>query len=175
MQKSKNDQLRIGNEVVISELSGSACPVSLLKRYLDKFRISPNSRDLIFKSISKGKGFCKLVSADKPIRYSCIRDGFRRDLKTLGLTHLSSVSIPCVWVGPLRRLIMALMTVSFSVMAAGSWLRRRTFMLIIASSKGSQFLSVWVCNCFPRAQYLVALACLGWFLPGPPQMNLFAY
>ena len=41
VQKSKNDQLRKGNEVVISELSSSACPVSLLKRYLDKFRIPP--------------------------------------------------------------------------------------------------------------------------------------
>jgi len=33
VQKSKNDQLRRGNEEVISELSNSACPVSLLKRY----------------------------------------------------------------------------------------------------------------------------------------------
>ena len=82
MQKSKNDQLRRGNEVVISELSSSACPVSLLKRYLDKFRIHPNSRNLIFKPISKGK----LVSPDKPISYSCqIRDGFRRDLKNIGV------------------------------------------------------------------------------------------
>ena len=37
VQKSKNDQLRRGNKVVISKLSSSACPVSLLKRYLDKF------------------------------------------------------------------------------------------------------------------------------------------
>ena len=144
MQKSKNDQLRRGNEVVISELSSSACPVSLLKRYLDKLHISPNSRDLIFEPISKGTGFCKLVSLDKPISYSCIRDEFRRDLKNI----VSSVSIPCVRVGPLRRLIMALTTVSFSVMAGGSLLKRKTLMLMIASSKGSQFLSVWVFNCF---------------------------
>ena len=41
VQKSKNDQLRRGNEVVISELSSSACPVSLLKGHLDKFHIPP--------------------------------------------------------------------------------------------------------------------------------------
>ena len=35
VQKSKNNQLPKGNEVVISELSSSACPVSLLKRYLN--------------------------------------------------------------------------------------------------------------------------------------------
>ena len=85
VQKSKNDQLRRGNEVVISELSSSACPVSLLKRYLDKFHIPPNLRDLIFNPISKGKGSCKLVSPHKPISYSCIRDGFRRDLKSIGV------------------------------------------------------------------------------------------
>ena len=83
--ESKNDQLRRGNEVVISELSSSACPVSLLKRYLDNLRIPPNSRDLILKPISNGKGICKLVSPDKPISYSCIRDGFRRDLKNIGV------------------------------------------------------------------------------------------
>ena len=41
MHKSKNDQLCKGNEVVISELSSPACPVSLLKRYLDKSQIPP--------------------------------------------------------------------------------------------------------------------------------------
>lgn len=32
--KSKNDQLRKGDEVVVSQLSSDACPVALLKRYL---------------------------------------------------------------------------------------------------------------------------------------------
>ena len=133
VQKSKNDQLRKGNEVVISVLSSSACPVSLLKRYLDKFRIPPNSRDLSFKPISKG--FCKLVFPDEPISYNCIRDGFRRVLKNIGVDP----SKFCLRVGPLRPLIMALMTESFSVMAAGSLLRRKTFMLLTASSKTRSF------------------------------------
>ena len=67
--KSKNDQLRRGDEVVISELSSCAYPVKLLKRYLYKFRIRPYSRCLIFRPISRGKGSCKLVSTDKPISY----------------------------------------------------------------------------------------------------------
>ena len=78
-------QLCKGNEVVISELSSPACPVKLLRKYLDKFQIPPDSRDLIFKPISRGKGSCKLVSPDKPISYSSIRDGFRRDLKNIGV------------------------------------------------------------------------------------------
>ena len=32
-----------------------------------------------------GKSSCKLVSPDKPISYSSIRDGFRRDLKNIGV------------------------------------------------------------------------------------------
>ena len=144
VQKSKNDQLRRGNEVVISELSSSACPVSLLKRYLDKLRIPPNSRDLIFKPISKAKAFCKLVSPDKPISYSSIRsirDGFRRDLKNIGVDPSKFGLHSLRSGGSLRRLIMALMIVSFSVMAAGSLLRRKTFTLMIALSKDWQFLA----------------------------------
>ena len=82
--KSKNDQLRRGDEVIISELSSPACPVQLLKRYLTKMQISPDSRDLIFRPISRGKGCCKLVSPDKSISYGSIRDAFRRDLKSIG-------------------------------------------------------------------------------------------
>ena len=37
--KSKNDQLRKGDEVVIMQLSSSVCPVELLKRYLVMFKI----------------------------------------------------------------------------------------------------------------------------------------
>ena len=82
--KSKNDQLRRGREVVISEIHSCACPVKLLKRYLTEFQIPPDSRDLIFRPISKGKNFCKLVVPDKPISYGTIRQSFRRDLKNIG-------------------------------------------------------------------------------------------
>lgn len=82
--KSKNDQLRRGDEVIISELSSCACPVKLLKRYLSTFNISPDSRDLIFRPISRGKGSCKLVAPDRPISYSSIREAFKRDLKSVG-------------------------------------------------------------------------------------------
>ena len=83
--KSKNDQLRKGDEVVVSQLSSAACPVELLRRYLAKFKITPNSKELIFKPISRGKGCCKLVAPDKPISYSTIRGAFRRDLLSLGV------------------------------------------------------------------------------------------
>ena len=83
--KSKNDQLRKGNEVAISQLSSSACPVELLKRYLAMFKIPPDSKDFIFGPISRGKGCCKLVAPDKPISYSTIRGLDRPDLQSLGV------------------------------------------------------------------------------------------
>ena len=83
--KSKNDQLRKGDEVVISQLSGFAFPVELLKRYLAMFKVPPDSKDVIFKPISKGKGSCKLVAPDKPISYSTFRRPFRKDLQSLGV------------------------------------------------------------------------------------------
>ena len=82
--KSKNDQLRRGDEVVISELPSRACPVKLFKKYLTKFQIPPDSRDLIFRPISKGKDSCKLIAPDKPISYGTMGEAFRWDLKTFG-------------------------------------------------------------------------------------------
>ena len=49
-----------------------------------KFKFPPDSRDLIFRPISKGKDSCKLIAPDKPISYSTMRQAFRRDLKTIG-------------------------------------------------------------------------------------------
>ena len=37
------------------------------------FKVPPDSKDFIFRPISKGKGSCKLVDPDKPISYSTIR------------------------------------------------------------------------------------------------------
>ena len=56
----------------------------LLKKYLTKFKFPPDSRDLIFRPISKGKDSCKLIAPDKPISYSTMIQAFRRDLKTIG-------------------------------------------------------------------------------------------
>ena len=47
--------------------------------------MSPNSQELVFKHISKGKGPYKLVSTGRSICYSCIWDAARRDLKNIGI------------------------------------------------------------------------------------------
>ena len=83
--KSKNDQLRKGDEVIFSEIPGPACPVKLLQTYLAHFSIPSSSRDLIFRPISRGKNSFKLVSQDKPISYTTITEAFRKDLRSVGV------------------------------------------------------------------------------------------
>ena len=83
--KNKNDQLRKGDEVIFSEISGPACPFKLLKSCLTHFSIPASSRDLIFRPISRGKNSFKLVSQDKPISYPTIREAFRRDMRSVGV------------------------------------------------------------------------------------------
>ena len=46
-EKSKTDQLRQGDQVVIAQSGGSVCPVALLKIYLRKLDIDPHSNEFI--------------------------------------------------------------------------------------------------------------------------------
>ena len=90
IDKSKNDQLREGNEVLISEGEGSVCPGKILNEYLLRMNISPSSSDLIFRQLVKTKASHKLAARDKPICYSTFRDHLR---KTLG----NSVPDPTIY------------------------------------------------------------------------------
>ena len=49
VEKSKTDQLRQGDEVVIARSGGSASPVSILQQYLSRLNIDPHSDELIFR------------------------------------------------------------------------------------------------------------------------------
>ena len=48
VDKSKTDQLRQGDEVVIAQSEANVCPVFLLKDSLKKLDISPDSSEFIF-------------------------------------------------------------------------------------------------------------------------------
>lgn len=43
VEKSKTDQLSQGDEVIIAQTDGSACPVSILLDYLSRLNIDPSS------------------------------------------------------------------------------------------------------------------------------------
>ena len=68
VDRSKTDQLRKGNEVVISRISPQdACPVSIFKRYvseLERFPVEPSH--YVFKPLTKSKLGHKFVSTNKP-------------------------------------------------------------------------------------------------------------
>ena len=85
VKKSKTDQLRQGDEVVIACSGGSACPVSILQQYLSRLNIDPHSDELIFGQSVKTKSSYKMVSKDKPISYSTFRDHLSKSLRSVVL------------------------------------------------------------------------------------------
>ena len=80
VEKSKSDQLRQGDEVVIAQSRGSVCPVFILKEYLGRLNINLSSNELIFRQLVKTKKSYKLASKDKPICYSTFRDHLTKSL-----------------------------------------------------------------------------------------------
>ena len=61
VDKSKIDQLRQGDEVVIAQSEGNVCPVFLLKENVKKLDISPDCSEFIFQPLVKTKLSYKLV------------------------------------------------------------------------------------------------------------------
>lgn len=65
VDKNKTDQLRQGDEAVIAQPEGNVCLVFLLKEYLKKLDISPDSSEFIFQPLIKTKSsynWFKLIS-----------------------------------------------------------------------------------------------------------------
>lgn len=72
--KSKTDQYRDGNQIVIEEGHSSACPIKMLKRYMGLAQLKVGCDSFLFKPICKSKGLSKLVGKDKPISYTRARE-----------------------------------------------------------------------------------------------------
>ena len=83
VEKSKTDQLRQGDEVIIAQSGGSACPVSILRDYLSRLNIDPHSDEFIFRQLVKTKSFYKMVNKDKPISYTTFRDHLSKSLRSV--------------------------------------------------------------------------------------------
>ena len=58
--KSKTDQYRHGDEILIARGSTIACPLNMLNRYLDLAKIDLKSEDFLFKPIYRSKKICAL-------------------------------------------------------------------------------------------------------------------
>lgn len=83
IEKSKTDQLREGNSVLIARTNSDTCPVHMLKSYLLQANIANNSQEFIFRSVT----FCKgthtyILRGSSPLSYTRARELL---LDTLGL------------------------------------------------------------------------------------------
>ena len=85
LEVSKTEQLRKGNQVVIVESSNDdTCPVKIFKRYsshLESFPVDPSH--YVFRALSKTRSGHTLVSIDKPISCSSVRDYFKSTFKDI--------------------------------------------------------------------------------------------
>ena len=82
---SKTDQLRKGNEVVISVGSGEkTCPAKILRRYLTEVERYPVQSDhFVFRALPKCKSGHKLVVINRPVSYSTIGNILKLISRTL--------------------------------------------------------------------------------------------
>ena len=72
--KSKNDQYRAGNQVLIAKGSTSACPYNMMLRYLSVASISTESKHFLFKPAFRSKGVSELITKDKQLSYTRARE-----------------------------------------------------------------------------------------------------
>ena len=85
LEVSKTDQLRKGNQVVIAESSNNnTCPVKIFKGYLSHLESSPvDPSHYVFRAPSKTRSGHTLVSINKPISYSSVRDYVKSTFKDI--------------------------------------------------------------------------------------------
>ena len=83
LPRSKNDQFRQGQEVLIARTNTPTCPVAMLERYMAAVDIALASEVFLFRGICKTTGGEKL-KASGPLSYTTVRELFRKKLVDLG-------------------------------------------------------------------------------------------
>ena len=83
INKSKTDQYRQGNEILISAGVTSACPVKMLQRYISLGNIDIFSDHFLFKSVFKSKEGLKLIYKNKKLSYTRARECMLSKLKSV--------------------------------------------------------------------------------------------
>ena len=83
--RSKTDQLRQGDEVLIARTSSRTCPVAILESYMKQTGMSWDDHRFLFRPIQKTKRG-EMLRESGQISYSCLRDLFRKNLDCLGFS-----------------------------------------------------------------------------------------
>lgn len=74
IRKSKTDQYRNGNEVLIAKGKTIACPFSMFTRYVRLSGVVLGSDFYLFRPIFRSKGTCKLIYKNKKLSYTAARE-----------------------------------------------------------------------------------------------------
>ena len=87
--KSKCDQLRQGNTVIVARLGGKFCPITLLEKYLQvacaKCKPYKHCTHYVFKKLEVKNKTTHASEKDIPMTYSSIRDVVKKKATQLGL------------------------------------------------------------------------------------------
>ena len=96
IKKSKTDQYRAGDEVLVSKGQSLACPYAMLLRYIGMAHIDIASDMYLFRPLYKSKDKGGLIKVNKPVSYTTARECILKRLKlvapelNLGLHSLRS-------------------------------------------------------------------------------------
>ena len=83
IEKSKTDQYRNGNEVLISKGDTSACPLDMFRRYMLLSGIVLKSDFYLFRPIFRSKSTCKLIYKNKKLSYTAAMESILSRLKSV--------------------------------------------------------------------------------------------
>lgn len=86
LEQSKTDVYREGRDVVISKTGNNTCPVAMLEHYMKLAKISENSDEFIFRSLSYcSKSDTYKLRKNLPLSYTRAREVLLNALETIGL------------------------------------------------------------------------------------------
>ena len=88
--KSKTDQYRDGNEILLSRINSSACPVKALKKYLSLSGLSLSSQDYLFRGVYKiSNGKSGIKTKNRRFSYTRCREVILKRLKEVAPDNLN--------------------------------------------------------------------------------------
>jgi len=96
IKKSKTDQYRAGDEILVSKGQSLACPYNMLMKYVGLANVNIFSDMYLFRPLYRSKNKCGLIKVNKPISYTTARECIVKRLKlvapdlNLGLHSLRS-------------------------------------------------------------------------------------
>ena len=84
ISKSKTDQYRHGDEILIAKGSTIACPMNMLNRYIVLADINLKSDHFLFKAVYRSNKTCALIHKNKKLSYTAARASMVTKLKMVG-------------------------------------------------------------------------------------------